>query len=344
MAGISSFLAWILGRKYTKDTAHSMGAVKGAPCTVLGTDYDADGNTVVTLGWKDSNGVSFSTKVTIKAGVSVVKAVISSDTGHLMITLSNGDIQDAGLVEGLSELTAPLTATVSLGTITPGKTYPKGTSIESILRDALIKVEAPATALTTTPSRAIYDVAEEKLTTITLKATVTKKTHPVASVKFFIGDMLIEAQTTGVEAGGVFSCNYTPADPINETTTFKAIATDAEDNSTQSAVQISFVGKSYYGIVDPTTGEPTESEIKALGSTLKTVKGYVYKGIVCDFNKVVYAYPQSLGALSSIKDVDNNINYTGSFTRTSVKVNGIDYYCYTLNEPTGADGVDLTFA
>lgn len=343
MAGINGFLAWVLGRKYTKDTAHSMGAVKGAPCTVQGTEYDADGNTVVTLGWKDSNNLSYTTKVTIKAGVSVKDAVID-ETGHLIMTLSDGTVKDAGLVEGLSELTAPLTATVALGTITPGKTYPKGTSIETILRDALIKVEAPGTTLATTPSRAIYDVAEEQLETITLKATVTKKTHPVASVKFFIGDMLIEAQTTGVEAGGVFSCNYTPTNPIKETTTFKAVATDTEGNSAQSAVQISFVGKTYFGIVDPTTGEPTESEIKALGSTLKTVKGYVYKGIVCDFNKVVYAYPQTFGALSSIKDVDNNINYTGSFTRTSIKVDGIDYYCYTLNEPTGADGVDLTFA
>ena len=75
-------------------------------------------------------------------------------------------------------------------------------------------------------------------------------------------------------------------------------------------------------------GDPTEAEIKTLNKTLKASKGYVYNNIVCDFNKIVYAYPQSMGALTSIKDVVNNFNYTDSFTRTSVKVDNINYYLH----------------
>ena len=71
---------------------------------------------------------------------------------------------------------------------------------------------------------------------------------------------------------------------------------------------------------------------------------YVYENITCAYNKVVYAYPKEFGELSSIRDVQNNVNYTQSFTRTSLKIDDIDYYCYTLTEPTGADGVELTFA
>ena len=60
--------------------------------------------------------------------------------------------------------------------------------------------------------------------------------------------------------------------------------------------------------------------------------------------KVYYAYPTSFGALTSIKDLVNNLNYTTSFTQSTVSVDGMDYYVYLQIDPAAATNVELTFA
>lgn len=245
-------------------------------------------------------------------------------------------------VSGASELQESLTATTPIGSVTSGMVFPKGTSLEEILRKILIKIEAPTVTLALVPNTTVYDIVTETLANVTLKATVTKKTYGLKTVKFYDGTTLLDTQT--ISASGSYTFTYVPTTPIKETTTFKAVVEDVEGNSSESKITVSFVGKSYYGIVEPTVGEPTEAQIKALNGKLKIVKGYVYENITADYNKVVYAYPASFGALASIKDVPNNINYTASFARTTVMVDGIQYYCYTQIDPSGADGVELTFA
>lgn len=283
-----------------------------------------------------------------KDGVSVedIKIVEGLDKKkYIMFTMSDGTIINGGEFPDVdTTLKQDLIATQAIGSVVAGKKYLAGTEMEQIIRDMLIKVENPTVSLSLTPSKTLYDIVDEKITSITLTAKVTKKTYDVANVKFYVGDTLVETKEAGVAAGGTFNYTYTPATPIKANTTFKATVTDVKNGSGQSTSSVSFVGKSYYGIVAKDMGDPTEAEIKTLNKTLKASKGYVYNNITCTFNKVVYAYPQSMGALTSIKDVVNNLNYTNSFTRTSVKIDNIDYYCYTLTEPTGADGVQLTFA
>lgn len=264
---------------------------------------------------------------------------------YVMFTMSDGNIINGGEFPAVDAvLEQDLVATQAIGSVISGKKYVAGTKLEQILRDMLIKVENPTVTLSLTPSKTLYDIVDESITSITLTAKATKKTYDIANVKFYVGDTLVETKDTGVAAGGTINYTYTPATPIKSNTTFKVTVTDIKNGSGQSTSSVTFVGKSYYGIVAKDMGDPTEAEIKTLNKTLKASKGYVYNNIVCDFNKIVYAYPQSMGALTSIKDVVNNFNYTDSFTRTSVKIDNIDYYCYTLTEPTGADGVQLTFA
>ena len=114
--------------------------------------------------------------------------------------------------------------------------------------------------------------------------------------------------------------------------------------TTTKSITVKFVGKSYYGTVGDSVGEPTDVIIKALqNNTLKDVKKLVYSHITMDYGKVVYAYPASFGALTKISDEKNNINYTNSFTRTTVTVDGISYYCYTQTESSASSDVELTF-
>ena len=79
-------------------------------------------------------------------------------------------------------------------------------------------------------------------------------------------------------------------------------------------VSWTFIGASYYGIVNADTVTPIESEIKALDKVLKSSRKFLYQDITTDWGKVCYAYPASLGLLTNIKDNKNNFNYTDSFT------------------------------
>jgi hypothetical protein len=92
-------VAYILSKKYTKDTAIGMGAIKGAPCQVESINKVGK-TTTVTLKWEDDLGASHTQSFDIEDGldgVSVTGATINS-TGHLILTLSNTQTIDCGKV------------------------------------------------------------------------------------------------------------------------------------------------------------------------------------------------------------------------------------------------------
>ena len=92
-------VAYILSKKYTKDTVIGMGAIKGAPCEVQSINK-VNKTTTVTLKWEDTTGTSHTQSFDIEDGadgVSVVGATIKPD-GHLELTLSDGNSIDCGQV------------------------------------------------------------------------------------------------------------------------------------------------------------------------------------------------------------------------------------------------------
>lgn len=244
--------------------------------------------------------------------------------------------------ESNDELEEDLTATVAIGSVTTGKKYAKGTSLEKILRDMLIKEEAPAVVLNLNPTKTLYDVVSETLTTIVLSAVVTKKTYPPTKVTFYVDDVAVNEKP--ITDGGTFSYTHTFSPATKANHTFKVVVTDGKLSGNASK-NIKFVAKSYYGILADDIGTPTEAQIKGLANNvLKDTNGLTYSGITTDFGKVCYAYPKEFGALASIKDTVNNYNYTDSFSKATVSVDGIEYLVYTQTEPSAADNVKLVFA
>ena len=335
-----------LAKKYTANTADALGAVRGAPCKIKNIESTPEGNTV-TFEWKGDSGQIQTRTMIVKngtdgeQGASIASAVVTQD-GNLILTLTNGTVVDCGVVTGQAQLQQPLTATVEIGTVTNGKTYAKGTNLEQIIRDMLIKYLPPAISLTTTPATKLYDIVTDSVATILLKAEVTKKTNSVTKVSFYVGDTLVNEATSGVASGGNFQYQYTPVSPITTNTTFKATATDGKQTST-STYQIKFVGKSYYGICDANVSDPDATTIKSGSSVLKETRTLTYSGITTEWGKVFYAYPKDFGALTYIKDEINNVNYFDSFQRSEVQIDGVACYCYTLIEPTGATDNQIVF-
>lgn len=229
-----------------------------------------------------------------------------------------------------------LTATTAIGSVTSGKTYTKGTSLEDILRDILTTYQKCGLAVTLSPTTELYDVVNDTLDKITVNASVTKGTNDITEVSFFIDGIELKEIKTGVASGGSFSYEHTFDTPTNQTFTVKVTATDGEQANTVTKT-ITFIGKSYYGTVGEDIVTPTETDIKGLQfNTLKNSKKLVYSGIQVDYGKVLYAYPKSLGAIAKIIDADNR-DYTNSYTMSEVAVDGIDYYAYLLTDAMGTD-------
>ena len=252
---------------------------------------------------------------------------------------------DSALTCG-AKLEQSLTVSNPIGSATNGKTYPKDTKIETVIRDMLIKEVAPSLTLAIVPSNTLYDVVDTVISAVTMKATCTKNTYNLSKVEFYLDNVL--KYTQNISTSGTYQYDMTWTIPTNTDFTLKAIVYDNRSGtpmSTTKTITVKFVGKSYYGTVNADVGEPTESIIKALqNNVLKDTKNLTYSGITMDYGKVVYAYPSSFGNLSSIKDLVNNINYTNSFTKTTVTVDGISYNCYTQNDPSASSDVQLTFA
>lgn len=337
-------VTYAMAQGYVKRSLDGLGALRGAPCTIKSITETDDGN-IVTFEWTGDSGAKQTRTMLVKNGengISVTDVDIDSSTNHLLITFSNGEILDAGEIKAQDKLTEPLTPTEDIGTI-KGKTYPVGTKIEQVIRDMCIKYQPPAVTLATTPATKLYDIVTDSISTILLKAAVTKKTKNVTKVSFFRDNVLLNEIITGVAEGGNFQYQYNPTTPINTDVVFKATATDGTQE-TNSSITIKFVGRSYYGICDPNTSEITETIAKSGSSVLKDTKAWTYSNINADYNKVFYVYPKVFGELSKIFDPVNNINYTNSFDKNSVEIDGIAYWAYVQRIPSQAVDVKIDFS
>lgn len=237
-----------------------------------------------------------------------------------------------------SELEAPLTPNVQMGTLK--SSYPKGTPLEEIIRDMLTEELPPVVTMSISPSGTLYDVVNDSISSLTINTTVTKKTYDVASIKYYVNDTLVK-ENTNCANGGSYPYIYNTT--IDETSVIKVVVTDIKGKTAAATKTITFIGNSYYGIVEPTTSTVSEATIKTLNKNLKNTNDFVYSNISCEYNKIVYCYPSELGKLSTIADEKNSFNYMESFECQNVTVDGIPYYAYVLIEPTGVDSAEITF-
>lgn len=127
---------------------------------------------------------------------------------------------------------------------------------------------------------------------------------------------------------------------VTANTTYNVVAVYKTKSYTGST-SVTFKGASetlyryHGGVAEAVTGETiTASDILALEFEVATSKAATYP-IIIEEQKYVYAYPASLGKLSSIKDNQLGANqlpglYAGS--PYTVDVNGVSYYVYMTND------------
>ena len=85
--------AYALSKQYVANTVDSLGAVKGANCTIKSTTK-IGGDSIVTFEWTGTSGTKQTSSITVSDGVSITSIDIDSDN-NLVCTMSDGTEQKA---------------------------------------------------------------------------------------------------------------------------------------------------------------------------------------------------------------------------------------------------------
>ena len=203
--------------------------------------------------------------------------------------------------------------------------------------------------VTLTTSTTLYDKYGD-LPTVSIKTTASNGTKPIESVITKAGNVELKKEN---KAGSyVYSYEFKEA----KTTTFTAIATDSNGKTGTGTLTIEFVPSVYYGVIDATDelkenflGNLTEDMIKGLKTKLTKSPAGTYKGFKSSSGKTgrfIFAIPKNLlASVASVIDKDNNLNYSSSVLKTTMKINGEDYNIVYAEKWAGyAKDVNLTIA
>ena len=292
--------AYVLSKKYTADTADSLGSLKGAACQIDSIVYDTDAGTVtITFSWEgDSGQIQTDTAVLRNGeegepgeqgipGLGIKSTQIQTIDGkkHLIVTYDDDSTEDAGILPeggggGSSELEDDLTTSVTVGGIPSGKTYETGTSLETLFRDMLNPVAYPTL---TNPSATLSATGAKLLETgATLNTTFT--------IAFNRGSINPAYGTSGFRSG--LASSYTFDGETQSTNTFTRTVTSAKT--------------SYQGSVAYESGEqPKDSTGKNYNSPLPA--GSVNSNTVSyEFVDAMWSNVASIGTIAKMSLVSKS--------------------------------------
>ena len=221
----------------------------------------------------------------------------------------------------------------------PAGSSVKDKTTKEVLESILFPYQKPGVSFSINPSTSVYEVGNS-IPSIAFSINAVKHSNNIENIKVYVGSTLVTTISNNVANGGTFSYTYNTA--INTNTTFKVEVSDGT-NTVSATKSVTFTNKSYFGFIADGVSV-TDVVVKALqNNNLKTTKALSYNGITATNSKIIYAYPKSFGALSSILD-GSGFEYISSYTRSEVAIDGVDYYVYTLTDPVTVDGFLQTYA
>lgn len=246
---------------------------------------------------------------------------------------------------GSGELEYDITSNLTVGALPSGTLLPQGTTFTEFAEKLLITEIAPTISFSISKSgNVVYGSSYTE--TLTVKATAMGTAKSIDTIEWYQGSTLLQTDTIGSTTTGTWT--YTMSTATTNTTTFKAVVKYKKSNNTQTSytgnASISFYYNKFHGSVNTFT--PDEATVTGLASELGTSKGATYT-ITMSNARIAYAYPKSLGALSSIKD-GNNFDITSSFDRSeqtyTQNATSVVYYLYVLHDPASVTNYKVIFA
>lgn len=236
---------------------------------------------------------------------------------------------------GSSKLTKDITTNISVGGINSGKNYPFGTDLEEIITDMLVAYVNPKATFTFSNTNNLIEIGTS-FDLIMSALNIIKGTNSVNKIVFLDGNTELNSKTYSTSTS-----NYSySVNGVNTDKTFKIRVYDTNGKYSEGTKTYKFVHPSYIGIVN--TNSVDESIVTSLGKILSNTKDYTYDNITMTNKRICYAYPKSLGDLISVKDA-NNFEVLGSFIKTDLTINGINYVAYVTNSTSSLNNGKLIF-
>ena len=231
-------------------------------------------------------------------------------------------------------------STAAVGGIPAGYVPPaEGVDVVEMIDKLLHAYVAPKVTAAAVPTNGgTFEIGTSKEVT-SVNVNITIGSAAINKIEVLDGQEVLGSLTSGIKAGA----NSVPLTEALTVTTNKQLSvkvTDAE-NKTVSANTgaFTFVSPYYYGAI-AADAEITDALVKAATKSV-TTKGNKSFNFTCANQKMLFAYPKSYGNLSKILDA-NSFDVTGTFTKTEVEVDGVDYYVYT-NEASTVSSFKMTF-
>ena len=295
------------------------------------------------------------------AEIAKVQSQVTDHAGKIS-GLEEADVQLSGRIdalesgEGLGQHThqaAEVTFEASMLTVSPlggikANEDLNGQSIQAVLTKLLYPhVDHQVSNVSSTPNGGTFECGNAQTVTA-IKGTVTKKSNPITKVEVLNGSEVVGVKEgSEVANGGTFTFPVNISVETNKNFTFRAYANG--ENGASKAISantgsFNFVYPYYMGVCEE-GASIDEALVKGLTKKIEA-KGNKSHSFTCDFQRMVFAYPKSHGALKQILD-PNNFDVTGTFGRQEVTITGLDgkpvaYYVY-VNSASTVSGFTVRF-
>lgn len=216
--------------------------------------------------------------------------------------------------------------------------------------DKIIRITYLAPTISLAGSSNIVREKGDTVSSITLTATIAKKSNDISEVRFYQGATLLDTQTSGgaIASGGQSTHVYSTS--FDDNISFSSQVDDTLDGGNQtigtaSSTSYVFVYPYYVGA---NVTELLDIDIVLLDKVIQTAQTTYTKVFTANAGDVFYvAYPDSISPLTSILDV-NNFETISSWTQYSENLTCLDgstqpYRVYTFDNPVAAGDYQYTF-
>lgn len=216
--------------------------------------------------------------------------------------------------------------------------------------DKIIRITYLAPTISLVGSSNIVREKGDPVSSITLTATIAKKSNDVGEVRFYQGATLLDTQTSGgaIPSGGQNTFVYSTV--FDYSISFSAQVDDVlsgGDQTTGTSASTSYIFVyPYYVGADVTN--LLDTEIILLEKVVQTAKTSYTKVFTADAGDVFYiAYPDTISPLTSILDV-NSFETISSWTQYYENLTCLDgstqsYRVYEFDNPVAAGDYQYTF-
>lgn len=264
---------------------------------------------------------------------------LAKDTNKVYYWNGNEYVSISSGATGSATLEKDITSNVVIGAAPAGTLFPEGQTftefVEKIARKDIIPTIS--TSFSNSGLKEVGTVVNGSIMSLNITndnfVTVT-----INEIRFYNGNTLLK---TIPYSKGKTEYNFTYTNLITTNTTLKAEVVYNTSSKVSGSAKFEFVYASYYGAT--TLAMISDSQASAMATifskSIKNTKELTWENITLNDERFCYMYPQSFGALSSIKD-GNGFSQIDGYTVQTVNltspINGnvVPYYVYILTDST----------